>query len=433
MTCQASLVVNPRRHSVHYIHSQLTADNIKNTLKNNLQQATYTPIEHNCRHQSLYLKGYCLPPASKITPPLARKDIKLNKAWRLGRLALPVLGLFALAAPNKSLTNVQPLSGMEKINITKTLTVAATPEHLFVHDGHMHGLGYDVANRYADHLGAELDVKSYEDEEKALRAIKLGEADILISNNSYQSKDGVIGEQIACQNNPNFSEYGLNSNTGFIFNQNNTALIEHAKGYLCNTESAKDTSTMAKFYRANALDSYSVMHFNRAMKERLPLYQYAFKSQAKKYGHDWQLLVAIGYQESHLEPAATSRTGVQGIMMLTNDTAAAMGVEDRTDAVQSIEGGARYLSKLKEKFSDVPESERLWFVLAAYNMGPYAVRNIQEKIAESGENPDLWSNFYTYLSDNAGKNSRYVQCMHYVTNIRTYFEALKLDEERVKA
>ena len=69
---------------------------------------------------------------------------------------------------------------------------------------------------------------------------------------------------------------------------------------------------------------------------------------------DWHLLAAIGYQESYLKPNSVSPTGVRGLMMLTSSTAKAMGVQNRTDPHQSIQGGAKYYDLMLDKFSDVP-------------------------------------------------------------------------------
>ena len=41
-------------------------------------------------------------------------------------------------------------------------------------------------------------------------------------------------------------------------------------------------------------------------------------------------------------------------MMLTSSTAKAMGVQNRTDPHQSIQGGAKYYDLMLDKFSDVP-------------------------------------------------------------------------------
>ena len=84
----------------------------------------------------------------------------------------------------------------------------------------------------------------------------------------------------------------------------------------------------------------------RHIETRLPKYRAMFEDAAREFGVDWHLLAAMAYQESHWNPDAISPTGVRGIMMLTNSTASELGVEERTDPVQSIRGGALYLSKM---------------------------------------------------------------------------------------
>ncbi|MFS9663276.1 transglycosylase SLT domain-containing protein, partial [Klebsiella pneumoniae] len=47
-----------------------------------------------------------------------------------------------------------------------------------------------------------------------------------------------------------------------------------------------------------------------------------------------------------------------------------LGLTDRTDAAQRIDGGLRYLHDMMDIVPDsIPKDERIWFALAAYNMG----------------------------------------------------------------
>ena len=111
--------------------------------------------------------------------------------------------------------------------------------------------------------------------------------------------------------------------------------------------------------------------FAQHLQQRLPKYEKHFKSYAKVEQVDWRLLAAIGYQESMWQPEVTSKTGVRGLMMLTQRTAQAMGVSNRLDPRQSIQGGAKYFMKIKEELDDsIQEPDRTWFALAAYNAGP---------------------------------------------------------------
>ena len=118
------------------------------------------------------------------------------------------------------------------------------------------------------------------------------------------------------------------------------------------------------------LSQVDIAAFVARIRTRLPRFQAAFEAAAEETGVDWRLLAAVGYQESQWDPFAVSFTGVRGLMMLTDSTAARMGVRDRLDPAQSILGGARYFALMRESISDeVAEPDRTWMAIAAYNLG----------------------------------------------------------------
>ncbi|MGG7444482.1 membrane-bound lytic murein transglycosylase MltF [Kosakonia oryzendophytica] len=130
--------------------------------------------------------------------------------------------------------------------------------------------------------------------------------------------------------------------------------------------------------------------FLRAVDSVLPDLQPMFEKYAQQI--DWRLLAAISYQESHWDSQATSPTGVRGLMMLTKNTAQSLGLSDRTDAEQSISGGARYLLDMMSKVPDsVPQDEKIWFALAAYNMGYAHMLDARALTAKTKGNPDSWA------------------------------------------
>ena len=55
--------------------------------------------------------------------------------------------------------------------------------------------------------------------------------------------------------------------------------------------------------------------------QRLPELEDLFKEAANSSDLHWTLLAAISYQESHWNTRAISKTGVRGLMMLTQTTA----------------------------------------------------------------------------------------------------------------
>jgi membrane-bound lytic murein transglycosylase F len=132
-------------------------------------------------------------------------------------------------------------------------------------------------------------------------------------------------------------------------------------------------------------------NFVAGVRERLPLYQALFREAATESGIDWRLLAAIGYQESRWDEAAVSTTGVQGLMMLTAETAARVGVHDRADARDSIRGGARYFRLVERTIPRrIPEPDRTWLTLAAYNVGYGHLEDARVLTQRRGQDPDSW-------------------------------------------
>lgn len=168
---------------------------------------------------------------------------------------------------------------------------------------------------------------------------------------------------------------------------------------------------------------------------RLPRYQAMFEQAAEHNDLDWQLIAAVAYQESHWNPRAVSPTGVKGIMMLTNTTAKDLGVKDRTVPEQSIKGGAQYIRELSEKFSSakIDKQDRLWFTLAAYNVGFGHLTDARLITKQRGGNPDKWIDVKESLPllrlKRWHKKTRYGYArgnepVKYVENIRSYYDIL---------
>lgn len=90
---------------------------------------------------------------------------------------------------------------------------------------------------------------------------------------------------------------------------------------------------------------------------------------SKEYRLDPALLRAVIMAESSYNPKAVSHRGAQGLMQLMPSTAAELGVTDSFDPAQNINGGAKYLRKLMDRFDNDVQ-----LALAAYNAGSRYVR-----------------------------------------------------------
>jgi membrane-bound lytic murein transglycosylase F len=131
--------------------------------------------------------------------------------------------------------------------------------------------------------------------------------------------------------------------------------------------------------------------FEELTLSRLPHYRSWFEQAGSATGIDWRLLAAIAYQESQWDPAARSPTGASGLMMLTAPTAQSLGVGDRADARLNILAGAQYFLEVLAKIPDrIPQPDRTWFAVAAYNVGFGHLEDARVLAQSHGRNPDSW-------------------------------------------
>lgn len=213
-------------------------------------------------------------------------------------------------------------------------------------------------------------------------------------------------------------------------------LLEAVRGFFARlAESGRLAQLRDQFYgHVDQLDYVGARTFIFHMKKRLPKYEHILRAAADRYDHDWRLLAAVGYQESHWDPNAVSPTGVRGFMMLTQATARELGVKNRVDIRESIFGGADYLQRVKSRLpEEIQEPDRTWFALAAYNVGLGHLQDAQNITRRQGGNPNRWSDVAERLpllqQEKWYRQTRHGYArgrepVHYVANIRRYYDVL---------
>jgi membrane-bound lytic murein transglycosylase F len=214
------------------------------------------------------------------------------------------------------------------------------------------------------------------------------------------------------------------------------SLLRAAEEYF---EEVRDTELLAaieeRYYgHAKEFDYVGARTFLKHIDRRLPRYREWFQDAAAESEVDWRLVAALAYQESHWNPDAVSPTGVRGLMMLTQVTAESLGVDDREDAEQSIYGGAEYFRFVSDRVpSRVPEPDRVWMAVAAYNVGWGHVADARTIARRRGLDPDSWQDVRECLPLLTQKKwysqvphgyARGWQPVNYVDNVRSYYEVL---------
>ncbi|MBW7472379.1 membrane-bound lytic murein transglycosylase MltF [Marinobacter sp. M216] len=219
-------------------------------------------------------------------------------------------------------------------------------------------------------------------------------------------------------------------------------LVNAANQFLTKLQSDGTLAQLAeRFYgHLDQLNYVGARTFMHHVENRLPKYESLFQDYAAEFGIDWRLLAAIGYQESHWRPNAVSPTGVRGLMMLTRNTASYIGINNRLDPEESIQGGAKYFRMVHKKIPDrIPEPDRTWFALASYNVGFGHLEDARRLAESAGKSPDRWMDVKEFLPLLAQKEwytktrfgyARGHEPVLYVQNIRRYYDVLARITER---
>ncbi|WP_246129449.1 membrane-bound lytic murein transglycosylase MltF [Halovibrio variabilis] len=214
-------------------------------------------------------------------------------------------------------------------------------------------------------------------------------------------------------------------------------LAERADQWMASTEGQASITAVNQRYYAyiSEFDFVDLRALNQRIDERLPAYLQLFLQAEDETGMPADLLASLAYQESHWDPQAVSPTGVRGIMMLTQNTAQSLGVDNRLDPAAAIDGGARYLADRHERLPDtLPEPDRTYLALASYNIGRGHVLDAQQLARELGKDPNSWEDMKEVLPLKADKRyypqtrygyARGYEPVHYVQRIRNYQDVIR--------
>ena len=186
-------------------------------------------------------------------------------------------------------------------------------------------------------------------------------------------------------------------------------------------------------YMNSSLNNFEKNKFKDLFTNRYPEYDLMFQDAADETNIEKNLLAAISFQESQWDPRAKSNMGVRGMMMVTLETAAMVGVEKRLNPEQNINGGARYLAILKDKnIFGKTTADQLSITLASYNLGPTNIINIAKTINKE-PTEITWFDLENKLKNITGEDvnlidvngySRGQQAIDYVYRVKNYYELM---------
>jgi membrane-bound lytic murein transglycosylase MltF len=156
-----------------------------------------------------------------------------------------------------------------------------------------------------------------------------------------------------------------------------------------------------------------------------------FQKYGQRYGFDYLMVTALGYQESRLNQRARSHVGAIGIMQLMPTTGRSLKVGDITKVEPNVHGGFKYLRQLYDNHLDtaqLDDQNRTLFAIAAYNCGSGRVASLRTEAAEKGLDPNVWFNNVELIAARRVGQETVV----YVRNIYKYYVAYKLQLEMLE-
>jgi membrane-bound lytic murein transglycosylase F len=169
----------------------------------------------------------------------------------------------------------------------------------------------------------------------------------------------------------------------------------------------QESETSYKQIVLTPMTALETKKLNKDIQKTLPQWRKKFEKFGKKYHVPWTLVAAVAYQESKWDNDARSYTGVRGLMQITSSTAAYIGIDDREDATQSIQGGSYYLRYLYEKSPKYLSSSDRWIqALAGYNIGWAHLRDVHRLARAKHMNAYRWENLKKLLPLKANEKYR---------------------------
>jgi membrane-bound lytic murein transglycosylase MltF len=161
-----------------------------------------------------------------------------------------------------------------------------------------------------------------------------------------------------------------------------------------------------------------------------------FRKYGDKYGIDWMLMAAQGYQESRLDHNAKSAVGAIGVMQVMPATGKELNVGDITQIDPNIHAGVKYVRFMIDQYyknEPMDDLNKGLFAFASYNAGPGRVAGLRKEAAKRGLDPNVWfNNVERVAAEKIGRET-----VTYVSNIYKYYVAYTLTQgeylERMEA
>jgi membrane-bound lytic murein transglycosylase MltF len=216
--------------------------------------------------------------------------------------------------------------------------------------------------------------------------------------------------------------------TGMMVRKGSPRLLAELNAFLArNPEGSLTRNVLLQKYLKSV--KYAKPATSQAELKRLEQVVGLMRKYADQYELDYLLMAAQGYQESGLDHARKSHVGAIGVMQVMPKTGAELKVGDIRQLEPNIHAGVKYVRfMIDQYYADEPmtDFDKALFAFASYNAGPARVRQLRNKAAERGLDPNKWfNNVEIVAAESIGRET-----VQYVSNIYKYYLAYQMAIEQ---
>lgn len=263
------------------------------------------------------------------------------------------------------------------------------PDTYYEYRGQGFGLQFKMTEAYANSIGTRLRMEMVSDTAELVRRLISGEADMIALEVDSSTLTSADIKAITIL--PN--HWAVRTESDALAESIKQWWNPQLKTLYLAAEQARQNPT-------NRIRRHTHPEMLSRSKGTISAYDALFIRHAQVIGWDWRLLAAQCYQESAFDSNAVSWAGAQGLMQLMPSTAEQVGISqmELLTPNKNIEAAVKYLARLQTTFSDISHrSERIRFMLAAYNGGVGHIRDAMMLAVEDGLSAQSWNNVSPYI------------------------------------
>ncbi len=238
-----------------------------------------------------------------------------------------------------------------------------------------------------EELGGGIYIQTVDDTtaiETLIRQVAQRDIDYTIADNNIALLNKTYYRNIDCKTAISFSQ-----RSAWAVNNSTPILADSINQWIRQQKNFSDNLYNKYFVKAKYFNSKTV----RIPRGAISPYDDLFKQYAPTIPWDWQLMAAVGFEESRFDTAVISWVGARGIMQMMPNTAESYGLteDDLTNPENSISSATQHLKKLNHLFRKIENNEeRIKFILASYNAGHGHILDAMALAEKYGKNPHLW-------------------------------------------